>query len=194
MGTWGTAAFSFYPSKNMTTSEGGMLLTNDAGVADRLRLIRNQGMSQQYQHDALGFNFRMTELCAAIGLRQLERLPAWTDQRVSNATFYSERLEGVATPRVESGYEHVFHQYTVRAAPGRDRDAIVKELNERGVGARVYYPTALNRLPLFARLGLEVQAAPEAERASREVFSLPVHPLLTADELAYVAQEVNAVC
>ena len=77
VGTWGTAAFSFYPSKNMTTSEGGMVLTNDAGVAERLRLIRNQGMSAQYQHELLGFNFRMTELCAAIGLQQLER----TDRR-----------------------------------------------------------------------------------------------------------------
>lgn len=178
----------------MTTTEGGMLLTNDASVAERLRLLRNQGMSAQYQHDMLGFNFRMTELCAAIGLCQLSRLAGWTERRISNATFYSERLRGLRVPQVREGYTHVFHQYTVRVRPGVARDALVQRLNERGIGARVYYPTALNRLPVFERLGVGGEPAPRAERASQEVFSLPVHPGLTDEERAFVVEGVNASC
>jgi len=193
VGMWGTAAFSFYPSKNMTTIEGGMVLTNDAAIARRLRMIRNHGAERPYTHELLGYNFRMTELAAALGTVQLGRLPAWNAQRRENACYYDQHLAGVTTPVRPAGYEHVFHQYTVRIAT--DRDRAVRLLHARGIEARVYYATPLHRQPLFRARQAETRFdLPETDRAAREVVSLPVHPALTADDLAYVAAEVNALC
>lgn len=195
VGTWGTASFSFYPTKNMTTTEGGMVLTNDERIADRLRMIRNQGMGKQYFHEVVGFNFRMTNLAAAIGIAQMVRLPQWTCDRVGNAGDYSARLTGVKTPVVPEGYTHVFHQYTVRVRHGKVRDEVVKHLNDQGIGVRVYYPLAIHRQPVFQQMGgYENVSLPETERAVEEVFSLPVHPALTQEERDYIVSEVNAIC
>lgn len=195
VGTFGTASFSFYPTKNMTTTEGGMVLTNDDKIAERMRMIRHQGMSAQYLHEVVGYNFRMTDPSAAIGLVQLKRLPGWQQKRNANAAFYDAALKSVRVPTTPAGREHVYHQYTVRVPEGADRDAVLKRLNERGVGARVYYPLPIHRQPVFARRP-EYQniSLPETERATREVLSLPVHPLLTDEERAFVAAEVNAAC
>jgi dTDP-4-amino-4,6-dideoxygalactose transaminase len=195
VGTFGTASFSFYPTKNMTTTEGGMVLTNDDAIAERLRMIRHQGMSTQYLHEVVGYNFRMTDPSAAIGLVQLKRLPGWQVKRNANAAFYDGALKSVRVPTVPPGREHVYHQYTVRVPEGVDRDAVLKRLNERGVGARVYYPLPIHRQPVFARrpeYGAVV--LPATERATREVLSLPVHPSLTEEERAFVAAEVNQAC
>lgn len=195
VGTWGTASFSFYPSKNMTTGEGGMVLTNDDEIARKLRMIRNQGMNQQYYHEVVGYNFRMTNLAAAIGRAQLDRLPDWTQQRIANAAYFNAHLKSVTTPTTAPGYTHVFHQYTVRTPDGVDRDAVVKRLNERGIGARVYYPMPIHRQPVFQQMGgYAAVSLPETEKATRQVLSLPVHPMLTDEERAYIVQEVNAVC
>jgi dTDP-4-amino-4,6-dideoxygalactose transaminase len=195
VGTWGTASFSFYPTKNMTTTEGGMVLTNDDEIARKLRMIRHQGMNQQYYHEVVGYNFRMTDLMAAIGLVQLGRLPEWTQLRIENARYFNHRLESVRTPYLKTNFTHVYHQYTVRAPESVDRDAVVKRLNEKGIGARVYYPTPIHRQPVFEnRNGYGKLDLPETEKATREVLSLPVHPALTDDEKAYIVQEVNAVC
>jgi dTDP-4-amino-4,6-dideoxygalactose transaminase len=195
VGTFGTAAFSFYPTKNMTTTEGGMVLTNDPTIAERMRMIRHQGMSAQYLHEVVGSNFRMTDPCAAIGLVQLRRLPGWQDKRRANAAFFDRELRGVTVPTAPAGRHHVYHQYTVRVRPGVDRDAVLRRLNERGVGARVYYPLPIHEQPVFARrTGYEALVLPETERATREVLSLPVHPSLTDEEPAYVVAEVNAAC
>lgn len=192
-GTWGTASFSFYPSKNMTTGEGGMLLTNDEQIATKLRVIRNQGMSKQYRHELVGFNFRLTDLASAIGRVQLQQLPEWTRQRQSNARELSSRLTSVVTPCEPAGYEHVYHQYTVRAPANRDRDDAVRRLNERGIGARVYYPTAIHQQPIMQELGYGNADLPETARATQTVFSLPVHPHLSQDERDYIVGEVNAL-
>jgi dTDP-4-amino-4,6-dideoxygalactose transaminase len=195
VGTWGTAAFSFYATKNMTTTEGGMLLTADAEIARRARIIRNQGMDQQYSHVMMGFNLRMTNLCAAIGLAQLQKLPAWTRRRQAHAALYNAALKGVTTPYVAPHTEHVYHQYTVRVPEGLDRDAAVKQLNARGIGARVYYPQAIHRQPVYVETGLYAWLRlPETERAVREVMSLPVHPALTDEECALIIDEVNQLC
>ena len=194
VGNFGTASFSFYPTKNMTTTEGGMILTNDAEIARRLRMIRNQGMGTQYYHEVIGYNFRMTDVSAAIGLVQLGRLPAWTEQRIANAAYFDARLKGVTTPVVAPGRRHVYHQYTIRVA-GTDRDRIVSRLNERGVGVRVYYPRPIHRQPVFeARSEYQGLELPETEKATREVISLPVHPGLTDAEREYIVAEVNAAC
>ncbi|MFN8377211.1 MAG: DegT/DnrJ/EryC1/StrS family aminotransferase [Anaerolineae bacterium] len=193
VGTWGTASFSFYPSKNMTTGEGGMVLTNDEKIADKLRIIRNQGMSKQYRHELVGFNFRLTDLASAIGRAQLEQLPEWTKQRQQNAQEFTSRLTSVRAPFAPDGYDHVYHQYTVRVPEDRDRDEAVKRLNERGIGARVYYPMAIHHQPIMQELGYGEADLPETTRATRSVFSLPVHPRLSQDERDYIVEEVNAL-
>jgi len=191
VGTFGTASFSFYASKNATTGEGGIVLTNDQAVYDKLRRIRNQGASTQYVHEALGYNFRMTNLCAAIGIPQLGRLPEWTQKRRENAGFFARELQGVLLPEVRPGCQHVYHQYTVRAPAGRARDDMVRTLTERGVGARVYYPTPIHKQPIIAALGYGDVELPVSEGLAKTVFSLPVHPHLSPEELAFVAREVN---
>jgi dTDP-4-amino-4,6-dideoxygalactose transaminase len=195
VGTWGTASFSFYPTKNMTTTEGGMVLTNDDEIARQLRMIRAQGMNTQYYHEVVGYNFRMTDMAAAIGLIQLGRLPEWTCKRVGNADYYRARIESVATPTTPEDYTHVYHQYTVRVPDGVDRDAVAKKLNEKGIGVRVYYPLPIHQQPVFQQMdGYGQVHLPVTEKLTKQVFSLPVHPALTQEELEYVVQEVNAAC
>jgi dTDP-4-amino-4,6-dideoxygalactose transaminase len=200
VGSWGTACFSFYPTKNMTTTEGGMVTTNDDRIAERLRMIRNQGMNTRYYHEVVGYNLRMTDLCAAIGIIQLGKLPGWTEQRIENARYYGEKLTTVETPTFPSGHTHVFHQYTVRLPGGRsrkglDRDAVVQALNDAGIGVRVYYARPIHQQPALLELGgFDDVKLPETERAASEVFSLPVHPALTEEERATVAQKVNEIC
>jgi len=196
VGTFGTAGFSFYPTKNMTTSEGGMVTTNDARVAEKARMARNHGMSQQYLHESIGFNYRMTDIMAAIGLTQLAKLPAWTEQRNMNAVRYNEKLEGVITPALpeNSTLDHVYHQYTVRVPEPCSRDAVVKAIQDKGVGVRVYYPLPIHRQPIFQELGgYDNLELPETEKATQQVFSLPIHPLLTEEEQDYVIAVVNEV-
>ncbi len=194
VGTWGTASFSFYASKNMTTGEGGMLLTNDDHIADVLRVIRNQGMSKQYRHELVGFNFRMTDMASAIGRAQLAQLPEWTRQRAENARQFSQQLRTVAGPCAPAGYEHVYHQYTVRLPDSVNRDEAVKRLNERGLGARVYYATPIHKQPIIQEMGFGNAELPATERAASSVVSLPVHPRLTADERDFIIEEVNQLC
>lgn len=189
VGTWGDAgAFSFYPTKNMMSAEGGMVVTRDDDVARRVRLLRNQGQEIRYRNEVVGFNNRMTDLSAAIGREQLLRLPAWNEQRRANAAFLSANLEGVVTPTTAEGVVHVFHQYTIRVV-GHDRDAFMEQLRERGVGCDVYYPVPVHRLTPYGSSA----DLPQTEQAAAEVVSLPVHPHLSADDLATIVDVVNAV-
>ncbi len=189
VGSWSLAgSFSFYPTKNMTSGEGGMVTTASDELARTVQLLRNQGMEKRYENEVVGFNARMTDLHAAIGRVQLRQLAGWTKQRQANAAFLDENLDGVVVPPVADGAVHVYHQYTVRV-PGHDRDAFAAELAARGVGSGVYYPIPNHRLPSFG-LALDL---PETERAAREVLSLPVHPALSEAELETVVTVVNAV-
>ncbi len=191
IGGWGMAAFSFYATKNMTTGEGGMVTTHDDRLADRARMMRNHGMSQQYLHEVVGFNLRMTNILAAIGLAQIARLPGWNEQRIANAAYLTSQLKTVRPPVVKAGYRHVFHQYTVIAPANANRDAMVKQLNERGIGARVYYPLPAHAQPVFRNMGFGDVALPVTDELTRRVFSLPIHPGLSQDDLEYIAAEVN---
>ena len=188
-GSFSTGCFSFYASKNITTAEGGIITTDDDEIARRCRLIRNHGMDEQYLHEMVGYNFRMTDLQAAIGLVQMGRLEDFTARRIANAAHLSSRLKGVIPPATPAGYRHVFHQYTVRVPEGR-RNALAAGLAERGVASRVYYPLPIHRQPYYRKLGY-YHSLPEAERASAEVLSLPVHPALTQEELELVVEAVN---
>lgn len=194
VGAWGKAAcFSFYPTKNMHSLEGGMISTDDAEVARMLRLLRNQGMEQRYANEVVGSNVRLTDVAAAIGRSQLSKLPGWTEKRRANAATLDAGLKGVVVPPVPDGYRHVYHQYTVRVPEGRD--ALQAALTEAGIGSAVYYPTPIHRLrPFLTEAGTPDPRwdLPETERAALEVLSLPVFPTLTADELSRIIDAVNA--
>ena len=187
-GTWGIGAFSFYPTKNMTTGEGGMLTTDDADLAERVRLLREHGMKVRYHHDVVGYNFRMTDLAAAIGLAQLPKLPGYNERRRAIAARYDAELRGVITPSVRPGVTHVYHQYTIRV---RERDAFAERLKELGVGSAIYYPIPVHRQKPFIALGYGSQSYPVTDRLTDEVLSIPVHPSLTDDEVATVIGAVN---
>ena len=189
VGAFGVAAsFSFYPTKNMTSGEGGMVTTADDGVARMLRLLRNQGMERRYENEVIGFNTRMTDIHAAIGRVQLRKLAGWTKSRQENARFLSENIRGVIVPPVAIGAEHVYHQYTIRVV-GQDRDAFAAELTKRGVGNGVYYPTPIHRLPSFG-LSLDL---PTTESVAAQCLSLPVHPALSQGDLETIVSTVNDV-
>jgi dTDP-4-amino-4,6-dideoxygalactose transaminase len=187
-GSWGIGAFSFYPTKNMTTGEGGMLTTADGALAERARLLREHGMKVRYHHDMLGFNFRMTDIHASIGLAQLSKLDAYNARRIEIADRYGRELAGVITPTVRPGAIHVFHQYTLRV---NRRDEFVERLRERGVGTGIYYPIPVHRQKPFIELGYGDQSFPVTDRLTQEVVSIPVHPSLTDAEVGQVIEAVN---
>jgi dTDP-4-amino-4,6-dideoxygalactose transaminase len=188
-GSFGTGCFSLYPTKNVTSAEGGMITTDDEEIAERCRVIRQHGMRRRYYHDELGFNFRMTDVHAAIGLAQLKKLEGFNEARIANARFLSEHLKGIATPTVPEGYRHVFHQYTIRVADGR-RDAVREGLREKGIGSGIYYPVPVHKQRVYVELGYE-ESLPEAERASEEVLSLPIHPGLNSADLETIVAAVK---
>jgi dTDP-4-amino-4,6-dideoxygalactose transaminase len=192
VGTYGQMTmFSLYPTKNMTSGEGGMVTCVDDTIARNVRLLRNQGMEKQYDNEVIGFNARMTDIHAAIGRVQLTKVDAWTATRQSNAAFLDAHLEGVVVPPVAPGAVHVYHQYTIRVAD--DRDGFVAALREEyQVGSGVYYPIPNHRLASLTRYaqGLDL---PETERAAREVVSLPVHPSLSQADLERIVEAVNTV-
>jgi dTDP-4-amino-4,6-dideoxygalactose transaminase len=193
-GTFGAvAAFSFYPTKNMTTGEGGLVVCADEAVARRVRLLRNQGMERRYANEMVGYNMRMSELHAAIGRVQLRRLPGWTEQRRRNAARLTAGLTGLARagrlrlPSVAVGAEPVWHQYTVRSG---QRDELVGRLAELGVHTGIYYPTPIHRLPAYAA-NPRSPHLPHTDAAAAEVLSLPVHPTLTPPQLEHVVRAVK---
>ena len=236
VGSFGTGCFSFYPTKNMTTGEGGIVTTDNSIIAERIRLLRSHGQKERYHHIALGFNLRMTDVQAAIGLVQLNKLEQFTQQRINNAAYLSEHLGSfVETPIVHPGYRHVFHQYTIRVPAEYDRNTWAAQLQERGIGTGIHYPCAIHQQPFYQESpelfrivnhSLEeevvttiskaptgpltgansttltaarpaeaaVEQLPEAEKAARQVLSLPVHPSLSAEDLSTIVEEVLALC
>jgi len=189
-GSWGTGCFSFYPTKNMTTAEGGMITTSDPDIAERARLLREHGMKVRYHHDLLGYNYRMTDIHASIGLAQLDKLAGNNERRRRIASRYDAELRGVVTPRARPGVTHVYHQYTIRV---RHRDEFADALRERGVGSAIYYPIPVHRQKPFVEMGYGDLALPITDQLTAEVLSIPVHPSLTDDEVTAVIEAVNAV-
>lgn len=189
VGSFGTfGMFSLYPTKNMTSGEGGMVSVADPEVERMVRLYRNQGMQRQYENEVVGFNNRMTDIHAAIGRVQLTKVDAWTAKRQANAAFLSANLTGVVTPPVAPGAVHVYHQYTVRVA--EDRDGVAKALREEyQVGSGMFYPVPNHRLAPFAT----GQDLPETESAAQQCLSLPVHPSLSDGDLERIVTAVNAL-
>ncbi|MBD5604752.1 MAG: DegT/DnrJ/EryC1/StrS family aminotransferase [Candidatus Eremiobacteraeota bacterium] len=190
------ASFSFYATKNIMTGEGGMLSTGDEAIAAAAKRFRQHGMGAQYEYLSLGYNYRMTDLAAAIGRVQLRRLDGIGRDRRAHAAFYDRELAGVAgltTPFVPAGSTHAYHQYSIlidaeQTANGKDRDAVRAFLGEHGVGSGIYYPTPLHLHPLFAAFGYGPGDFPVAERVSRQILALPIHPLLSRDQLEHTVR------
>ncbi len=198
IGSFGTTCFSLYATKNMHTGEGGMVTTNDDALAETMRLLRAHGSKRRYYHDILGYNFRMTDLHAAIGVAQIKRVPEFTAKRRANAVYLNAHIESVITPKVAEGYGHVWHQYTIRvsnssAHDDSARNAAVEQLTRAGIGTGIFYPIPANRQQHLLDMGLGGQDMPVAERVAREVISLPIHPQLSQADLETIVEAVNAL-
>jgi dTDP-4-amino-4,6-dideoxygalactose transaminase len=189
-GSFGTGTFSLYPTKNITSGEGGMITTNDPVIDEKCRVIRQHGMRRRYYHDELGYNFRMTDVHAAIGLAQLKKLDKFNSIRQTNAKFLSENLKGVVVPYVPDEQTHVFHQFTVRVPNGK-RDALRSHLQENGVGSEVYYPVPIHQQSFYVSDLEYNESLPETENAAQEVLSLPVHAGLTPSDLETIVAALN---
>lgn len=190
VGSFGTGAFSLYPTKNITSAEGGMITTNDDALDAECRIIRQHGMRRRYYHDDLGFNFRMTDVHAAIGLEQLKKLERFNQARQRNAAFLSEHLQGVTVPVAPEGYGHVYHQYTIRVPDGK-RDVLIEHIKGHEIGCGVYYPVPVHKQSYYTQELNYDQSLLEAEQAATDVLSLPVHPALTPADLESIVSAVN---
>jgi len=187
------ACWSFYASKNMTTGEGGIITTSKKDYADRIPYIRAHGEKEEYCSSMLGHNFRMPEMEGAVGFVQLQKLPKFLETRRRNATQLTEMLGSVKQlqlPEEPRGFRHSWYLYTVRLknATESTRDSVVEKLRQKNIGATVYYHTPIHLMPYYKQFGK--YQLPETEKASRQVFSLPVHPAVTSDQISYIGRTV----
>ncbi|MDQ0647776.1 perosamine synthetase [Microbacterium natoriense] len=198
-GSYDIGSFSFYATKNLTTGEGGMITTDDDVLAERLRILRNQGMRARYDYAMLGQNYRLTDLQAALVLPQLDRYDNVVETRGANAAYLSEGLagiEGVITPVELSGRRHVWHQYTIRITEDAPvtRDEFVERMNDAGIGAGVYYPRLVFDYDAYRDRGdVVIEPTPVAERIARQVVSLPVHNHLTREQLDTIVSSIRTI-
>jgi dTDP-4-amino-4,6-dideoxygalactose transaminase len=197
VGSYGIGCFSFYPTKNMTTGEGGMITTNDEEIMRKAKLARQHGQSQRYIHDALGYNFRMTDIAAALGICQLKKLDSVNAQRIKNAAFLSENisaLKGLIPPFTGPKRNHVFHQYTIKILPQfkYSREELQKKLFEKGVNTIVYYPIPIHQQNFYKAQGFNV-VLPVTEILSKQVLSLPVHPGVTGADLKIIVDALKEI-
>lgn len=183
--------FSFYPTKNMTTGEGGMVTTNDEEYAEKAGMVRAHGESKRYEQSLLGYNYRMTDIAASIGLVQLKHIDEFNKIRNENAKYLSEGLadvEGITTPVVADNVTHVFHQYTIRVS--KDRDTFQKFLTDNQIGTGIHYPIVLYKQPYYQALSITGNC-PLAEEAASQVISIPVHPSLTTEDLDTIIDTIK---
>ncbi len=189
VGTFGSGAFSLYATKNITTGEGGVVTTDDEGLAASLRLLRSQGSATRYEYDSVGYNYRLTDLQAAIGLPQMARLDAITSARLANAVALNDGLadlEGLLTPDIGPEMVHAFHQYTVRITSEArfSRDELIRQLDEDGIDSTIVYPRPLHRYPIYRdHPRVASLATPLSDELASQVLSLPVHPNLGDNDL-----------
>lgn len=197
------AAFSFYPTKNMGVGEGGMATFRDPEVAKKAMLIHAHGMEPRYYHHMLGYNFRMTDIAAAIGREQLKKLDGFNAARRRNAEYLLGHINNpkVTLPVTLADRDHVYHQFTIKIAnpdPEKfdilDRDRAVEKLTEMGIGTGIHYPLCINEQEYYTLgLGYRPTYTQEAVKVARTVVSIPVHPSLTEDDLKAIAEAVNSL-
>lgn len=188
------ACWSFYASKNMTTGEGGMITTDSDEYADKLPYMRTHGEKEEYRSSMIGGNFRMPEMEAAIGHVQLKKLPDFLKVRQRNAERLAAKLRGIKElqlPNTPKGYKHSWYLFTVRLKDGdkKKRDKVLGELRKLGVGATVYYRVPIHLMPFYRRFSK--QRLPNTEKAAEQVFSLPVHPAVTTEQIDYIATSLG---
>lgn len=200
VGSFGIAGcFSFYATKNMTTGEGGMITINNNEIANVCRQLRNHGESQKYFHTRLGYNYRMTDIQAAIGLAQLNKLDDFNEKRIKHAEYLNKHIKasGLKLPHRKNGIKHVYHQYaiTIEEEEGVtiSRTEFMKYLKNNGIGSAIHYPLPIHKQPLYQRLGYtdETVQCPVATALSQKILSLPVHPALTEKDLVFIAETIN---
>ncbi len=186
------ACFSFYPTKNMTTSEGGMITTNDSELADTARILRAHGETERYTHTILGYNFRMTDIAAAIGVVQLKRLDEFNNSRIRNAKYLTaniKEIHGITPPYEADQVKHVFHQYTIRVGNSK-RDEFKEYLTGKKIGTGIHYPKTIYQQKLYQKLGITGNCI-QGEKAASEVLSIPVHPGLKTGDLEEIIATLN---
>jgi dTDP-4-amino-4,6-dideoxygalactose transaminase len=183
------ACFSFYPSKNMTVcGDGGVVVTNDEKVAEKIKMMRDHGRRGKYVFDMVGYNLRFNEIQAAIGIKQLEKLPEWNEARRNIARIYNQELEGyVVTPVEEPWAKHVYHLYVIRT---KKRDSLRKFLGEYGISTGVHYPIPIHKQPAITSLLGSQSTLRNAEKFAKEVLSLPIYPKLTKREIDYITEKI----
>lgn len=197
VGSFGTGCFSFYATKNMTTGEGGMITTNDDAVADAARLCINHGMRVRYYHESVGYNFRMTDIAAALGIEQLKKLPVFNARRAQTAEFYVNRLvhiPGLIVPTVAPHRTHVWHQFTLRVQPPYplSRDQLLDAFKQAGIGSGIYYPIPVHQQQALHGLVPADLRLPIAEQFAKEVVSIPVHPNVTDAQRQYITEFIGS--
>ena len=191
------ACFSFYATKNMACGEGGMITTNNEEYAELCKRFRHHGQSEKtrYEYVDLGYNYRLTNVLAAIGLAQLRKLPGFTKKRIANANKLSKGLEGlpgITVPKLLPGAKHVFHQYTIICDNKIiKRDELLKYLRSKGIGAGIYYPKPLHLHPHFAKLGYKEGDFPVSEMLAKSVLSLPIHPSLSDSDINLIIDTIK---
>lgn len=188
------ACWSLYASKNMTTGEGGMVTTDRDDVAKNLRLIRTHGEKAKYASIILGHNYRMSEIQAAIGIIQLEKLPSFLAKRRKNAKRLTEILgktQRLQLPKETKHRRHSWYLYTIRLKDGyeTERNKILEELNKKGIGATAYYVHPIHTMPYYREIFGE-HKLPETEKAAKQVFSLPIHPGVTESQIDYIGKSL----
>jgi len=197
VGSFGTGTFSLYPTKNMTTGEGGMITTDSREIYEKANLIRSHGSKIRYYHDILGFNFRLTDIGGAIGIEQLKKLPRLNRARQKNAAYLNNNLgkiPGIIVPVPAKNALHVYHQYTIRITEefGLSRDEVLKKLTESSIGTAIFYPLPINEQKLYQEMGYKANT-PVAEAIAKEVISLPVHPGLRKKDLDYIIKILTKI-
>jgi len=196
VGSVNTTCFSFHPTKNMTTAMGGMLTTNDEHIAKLATKLKLCGESDFYYYDVLGYNYRMTNVNAAIGLEQLKKLPEFNRKRRENAGYFNENInvKGIVLPKVDKNSKHVYHQYTIRVTNNcsKTRDEIIKFLRSNEIFPQVYYPLPIHKQKLYEK-DYDNESYPVTERICNEVLSLPVHPSLTQEDLSKIVDVLNGI-
>jgi len=176
--------FSLYSTKNITCAEGGIITTNNEKYAELCRRFRHHGRSYD-----IGYNYRMTDIQAAIAIEQLKKIEDFTRRRIQNAKILSEGLsdiKGITTPKINPKVKHVFHQYTIKVGNGRDK--LMGRLKRKGIGCAIFYPKPLHLHPHFSKLGYKAGDFPVSEKLSKEVLSLPVHPSLSKKHIEYILE------
>lgn len=197
--------FSFYATKNLTTGEGGMITTNNDEIASFARSMINHGQTEKYLHKFIGYNYRMTDVQAAIGVEKLKYIDTLNEKRRYNAKIYNESIEDYSKlllPLEHSDLYHTYHQYVIQVIDSKinghniakhiSREKIINYLNSRGIGTAIHYSLPLHKQPVYANVhgGIKLNVS---ERLSNSVFSIPVHPLVTEDEVNYIAKSINEV-